>query len=59
MENSKGLTKSDLWDIAKFIIQKQKDSIYIDEETKSKVSWESLEDDWFNVLEEQIFDLDK
>jgi len=56
MENSKGLTRSDLWDIAKFIIDKQKASKYISEETKSKISWNILEEDWFSVLHENIFD---
>jgi len=56
MENSKGLTRADLWDIAKFIIDKQKASIYIDQETKDKVSWDILEEDWFNVMEDQVFD---
>lgn len=40
-----------LWDMAKVIIQKQKDAIGID--TK-KVMWDELEEMWFDWLDEEI-----
>jgi hypothetical protein len=45
------LTNQHLWDMAKTIVNKQKEASKL---TKT-VDWDSLEEDWFDWLEERLF----
>ena len=45
------LTNQQLWDMAKTIVDKQKEASKL---TKP-VDWNSLEEDWFDWLEESLF----
>jgi len=55
LEYSKGLTKADLWDIAKYIVDKQKVSPDISDDAKHFIDWDDIKDDWFDVLNEIVF----
>lgn len=46
-----GLSKDDLFKAAQFMVSLQRQSKEIDH---SKVDWSTLEDDWFDFLEEKI-----
>lgn len=51
VRHSLPLTNQKLWEMAKIIVDKQKKA----KDLKSDVDWESLEEDWFDWLEEELF----
>lgn len=47
-----GLSDSDIWDIADYIVTKQNKSKLIPEGIKGKICWKTLQDDWFDSIKE-------
>lgn len=47
------LTNQKIWDMAKVIVDKQRSAIELG---SAKLDWNSLEEDWFDWLEEILFE---
>lgn len=51
------ISRNDLWKIAEEIVKKQKEAFLLPKD--SVIGWISLEEDWFNYLEEKLFENSK
>lgn len=49
----KHLTNQKLWEMAKVIVSKQKETMISD---SSKIDWNMLEDLWFDWLDDELFE---